>query len=140
MATKKRSSTLGRVLARYFGWVTVAIALAVWGKVDPTVTILLALTGALYTAFRTPTWCGAITRRRMVCRNNAQGVLMGCHLREHKWQKLRLAVIPKAWSSLWNWMWRTDKMQTATLAVTGLGVIFGGFEALGTFVAPALSH
>jgi hypothetical protein len=131
------SSTGGRVFARYFGWVVLGIALIWWGRLDPTVTAVLVLTAALYIGFRTPTWCGAITRRQQICRNNAHGVMMGCHLREHRWQKLRLAIVPKSWSALWGRLWRTDKMQALGLVVASFGALFGGLQALGTFVSGA---
>jgi hypothetical protein len=31
-----------------------------------------------------------------MCRNNSTGMLLGCHLREHKWQKLKMIAIPLA--------------------------------------------
>ena len=131
----KRPSTAGRVLARYFGWATLGFALIWWGRLDPTVTAVLVLTAAVYIGFRTPTWCGAVTRRQQICRNNAYGVLMGCHLREHRWQKLRLAIIPKSWAALWGWLWRADKLQALGLVVACFSALFGGLQALGTFVA-----
>jgi hypothetical protein len=134
MATTRRSSSAGRVVARYVGWVTLGVALVWWGRLDPTITAVLVLTAALYIGFRTPTWCGAMTRRNQVCRNNAHGVLMGCHLREHRWQKLRMAIIPKCWSALWGWLWRADKFQTLGLVIAAVTAVFGGLQALGTFV------
>lgn len=134
-ATRRRSSSAGRVVARYFGWITLGVALVWWGRLDPTITAVLVLTAALYIGFGTPTWCGAMTRRNQVCRNNAHGILMGCHLREHRWQKLRMAIIPRYWSALWAWLWRTDKFQTLGLVVGVVTAVFGGLQALGTFVA-----
>jgi hypothetical protein len=134
MATKRRPSAVGRLLARYFGWVALGIALVWWGHFDPVVTAGLVLTAALYIGFRMPTWCGAMTRDATLCRRNANGVLMGCSYRQHRWQKLRLAIIPMAWSELWSRIWRGDKVQALGLIVAAFTAIFGGFQALGTFV------
>ena len=37
----------------------------------------------LYFLFAAPTVCGAYTRAGGRCRNNVQGVLRGCHIRQH---------------------------------------------------------
>lgn len=55
-----------------------------------------ALCGAaliIYVLFSAPTYCGAINRSSVrdsavqYCRNNSSGLLLGCNLRQHKWQK-----------------------------------------------------
>jgi hypothetical protein len=61
---------------------------------------------------------------------------MGCYLREHRWQKLRLAIIPKAWSALWERLWRADKTQAPILVISAVGVLFTGFQTLVTFTGP----
>ncbi|MBN9740812.1 hypothetical protein DMP23_06760 [Amycolatopsis sp. A1MSW2902] len=38
----------------------------------------------------------ANTRKNEFCRNNANGILLGCHIRQHKWQKLAMAVKEQA--------------------------------------------
>ncbi len=136
MATKRRSSPVSRTIARYFGWISLGTALILWGRLDPTVTAVLVLTAALYIGFRTPTWCGAETRNRQLCRKNAYGVLMGCSYRQHRWQKLKLAVIPMAWRKLWDVLWRADKVQTVGLVVALFTAVFGGLQALGTLHGP----
>jgi hypothetical protein len=77
-----------------------------------------------------------MTRQHQICRNNASGILMGCHLREHHWQKLRLAIVPRAWSALWARLWRADKTQAPIIVISALGVLFAGLQALGTFTGP----
>lgn len=38
------------------------------------------------------------TRKGRFCRNNANGILLGCRLRQHKWQKLKMAFRERALS------------------------------------------
>jgi hypothetical protein len=54
----------------------------------------------LYTLFQAPMWCCATTRGNEPCRNNASGILLGCHLRQHKWQKLQMSVHASSWGKL----------------------------------------
>ncbi|MGW7165679.1 hypothetical protein ACWGH3_10340 [Streptomyces sp. NPDC054884] len=51
--------------------------------------IVLSGVSAFYFFFNVPVWCGA-EGRSSSCRNNSYGALMGCHLRQHKWQKLKM--------------------------------------------------
>ena len=82
------------------------------GKVTTAVfgLVLILSVGAVgYFLFQAPLWCGAITRDGTLCRNNSSGLLIGCHLREHKWQKLKMAFIPKAWRELNRGLWATPR-------------------------------
>jgi len=102
---------MGDLLRRYWGFLALAFALAGWlslalGKVTTAIVglLLLVSVGALgYFLFQAPLWCGAITREGALCRNNSSGLLIGCHLREHKWQKLKMTFVPKAWRQLNPW-------------------------------------
>jgi hypothetical protein len=62
---------------------------------------------------------------------------MGCHLREHRWQKLRLAIIPMSWSALCGRLWRADKASALNLAIAAIVAVFGGLQALGTLTGPS---
>jgi hypothetical protein len=66
----------------------------------PGVIAILSSFVVLYTLFQAPMWCCAPTRQNEPCRNNAYGILLGCHLRQHKWQKLRMAVRTSSWGTL----------------------------------------
>ncbi len=83
-----------RLLWRRGGRVAIAITLVAWEPLDPGNNLLLITAGVLHFSFVTPVWCGAVTREGRLCRNNAHGLLLGCHLREHRWQKLTLAIAP----------------------------------------------
>jgi len=78
-------------LLRYWGYLALILALAGWFAHLFTAVVILVLSVAalLYVLVQAPVWCGAIIRDGKMCRNNSSGVLLGCHLRQHKWQKLR---------------------------------------------------
>lgn len=86
---------------KYWGWAVFAVLIVAWLTSDFGPGVLLALSAAsmAYFFFNAPAWCGAVGRDGS-CRNNSKGVLMGCHLRQHKWQKLKMVVIRHRWRQL----------------------------------------
>jgi hypothetical protein len=108
-----------RFLRRYWGLAVLALLLFAWTR-DVGSGALLVLSGVVtfWAAFQAPAWCGAVNRSGAFCRNNSSGVLLGCHLREHKWQKLRMAFYSKRWQAVTDGMWRTPPARFAT--VTGV--------------------
>jgi len=102
------------------------VAVAGWvlgTKVVPLIAILLLSVAAVgYFLFQAPLWCGAVTREGALCRNNSSGLLIGCHLREHKFQKLKMAFVPKAWRELNRGLWATPRDGIATLSGLGSAV------------------
>jgi hypothetical protein len=121
---------MGLLIRRYWGFLALAAALACWvglvlGKVTTAiagVVLVLSIGAVLYFLFQAPLWCGAVTREGTLCRNNSSGLLIGCHLREHKWQKLKMAFIPKAWRELNRGLWATPREGVNTLAGFGSAV------------------
>jgi hypothetical protein len=93
-----------RWLRRYWGFPALLVAIGccvgiMAGEVATSVVaivLVLSVAAVAYFLFQAPLWCGAVTRDGGLCRNNSSGVLIGCYLREHKWQKLKLVFIPKA--------------------------------------------
>ncbi len=78
-ATKKKIGNLwGYLLLGVvtYGWFGANFA-PIWMAVLSTLVVL-------YTFFQAPMWCCAVTRSGEPCRNNAYGILLGCHIREHK--------------------------------------------------------
>jgi hypothetical protein len=78
-------------LARWLGLVLVAAVLAALPsrEVPAAVLFLLSGLGFVWVLFLAPVWCGADTRKHEVCRNNSYGLLLGCHLRQHRAQKFK---------------------------------------------------
>ena len=56
--------------------------------------LALSLAALGYFLFQAPMWCGAETRKGDWCRNNSHGLLRGCSLRQHKWQRLKQTFTP----------------------------------------------
>jgi hypothetical protein len=70
-------------------WLTLPVLIWVWVKpVDPALRAYVSLFFVLFLLLWAPVWCGAKNRGAGYCRNNASGLLFGCHLRYHRWQKL----------------------------------------------------
>lgn len=111
-------------------------ALACWvglilGKISTAIVslvLVLSVGAVVYFLFQAPLWCGAVTRDGTLCRNNSSGVLIGCHLREHKFQKLKMAFVPKAWRELNHGLWATPRDGVTTLS--GLGSVVSALAAV----------
>lgn len=78
-------------LRLYWGYATSGLAAYEWITRQGTWMLAATLTAVsvLYFAFQVPTYCGASTRSGGTCRNNSRGLLLGCHLRQHRWIWLR---------------------------------------------------
>jgi hypothetical protein len=121
---------MGLLLRRYWGFLALVAAVACWvglvlGKVTTSIVglvLILSAAAVVYFLFQAPLWCGAITREGALCRNNSSGLLIGCHLREHKWQKLKMTFVPKAWRELNRGLWATPREGVNTLAGLGSAV------------------
>ncbi|WP_233573817.1 hypothetical protein [Amycolatopsis panacis] len=87
-------------LARRSGYLLLPIIALLWPVrgVDPGIIAILSTGVVLYCLFQAPTWCCATTRKGQFCRNNANGILLGCRLRQHKWQKPKMAFREQALS------------------------------------------
>jgi hypothetical protein len=59
-----------------------------WAKVI--VALVLAVAALGYFLLQAPMFCGAAIWGGKSCRNNSAGLLLGCRLRQHKWQKLKM--------------------------------------------------
>jgi hypothetical protein len=87
----------------------------------------------LYFLFMAPLWCGATTRNSTLCRNNSSGLLMGCHLREHKWQKIKFLFVPRLWDRLNRGLWISPREGLTTISV--MVSILSGLVATGIALA-----
>ena len=104
----RRSSLLSRrwverELSRRGGWIGIAVLILVLVNVgwsNPATVAIVVLATLLHFLLWTPVYCGAETRDETACRNNARGLLMGCHLQEHQWQKMKMAIHVHAWRKL----------------------------------------
>jgi len=119
-----------RVLTRW-GYLAVIIAVAGFflHSIGLAVVIALALAGLGYFLFQAPIWCGAETRKNEWCRNNSHGLLLGCHLRQHKLQRVKQTFTPAGGRALV----RTSKSVSGGLSAIG-GVVAGVLIAAGVLI------
>lgn len=105
-------------IKRYWGYILFAGLLTAWWTTDITVGILVPVSVLVvfYFLFRVPVWCGAVTRGGQLCRNNSNGLLLGCHLREHKWQRVKLVMVPRAWRKVNEGLWTNATTSLATIS------------------------
>lgn len=71
-----------------------------------------------------------MTRDGKMCRNNSTGLLLRYHLREHKWQKLRMTFVPRTWHDLNRGLWASPREGVNTVsglasAVVALAAVIG---------------
>jgi hypothetical protein len=87
------------MLKRYwgFGVLFVAVAAVINNWFGPPAVMLISAAATAYFLFQVPNWCGSVNRNGTYCRDNASGLLMGCHRRQHKWQKLKMTFVSKHW-------------------------------------------
>lgn len=96
--------------------------------------IIAALSGVvvLYTLFQAPMWCCATTRNGEPCRNNSYGILLGCHMRQHKWQKMAMIVHADTWAQLMRRVW--SSIGGASAAISALAGVASAVAAVATLV------
>lgn len=110
-----------RTLLGYF--LLVALYLA-WFEFDanPLVLIVISVLVIIYCLFQAPVPCCAITRENRSCRNNARGLMRGCHLQQHKWQNLKALTRGTIWSRFARSMIRSVSGNAAALSAVAAAV------------------
>lgn len=95
----RSKATLSGGLAKWWGVLAAAILVGAWinRTLGPTIIITLSLAITAWTLFQAPVTCGAPVRTRggsvEGCRNNAHGLLLGCWIRQHRFQKLKMLIL-----------------------------------------------
>ncbi|MGW0412392.1 hypothetical protein ACWERI_02890 [Streptomyces collinus] len=131
MATSgARSSRFGG-LGQWWGVLAGALLIAAWinRAAGPAVIATLSAAVLLWSFFQAPVTCGAPVRgRNDGCRNNATGLLMGCHIRQHRWQKLRMLILRRQVRDFCSGLFSDGKATLVTLAA--IGSFLSGLVAL----------
>jgi hypothetical protein len=95
----------------------------------PAVVIGLSAVVFLWCFFQAPVTCKAEVRGRTDgCRNNASGLLLGCHIRQHRLQKLKMLVVRRQVRAFCTGLFSDGKATIVTLA--GLGSFASGLAAM----------
>ena len=126
-------------LARWWGFALVVAVLAALPSREVPAAILFVLSGLglLWALFFAPVWCGAVTRKHGPCRNNSWGLLLGCHLRKHRWQKFKMMFVSRRWQQMNRGLWSSPAEILAT--VSGIITIVGVVIAIVRWTAMATS-
>ncbi|KAA0932230.1 hypothetical protein [Streptomyces apricus] len=122
MATSGAKSSLLGGLGHWWGVLAGALLIAAWinKAAGPAVIIVLSVAVLLWSFFQAPVTCGAPTRGRTDgCRNNATGLLMGCHIRQHRWQKLKMLFLRRQVRAFCSGLFSDGKAVLVTLAAAG---------------------
>jgi len=111
-----------QALWKLWGYLLLAGAVYLWTSADVNVVLILVLSGLslLYMLFAAPMWCMApnVTNGKP-CSNNAHGLLIGCWIRKHKWEKLKMTFRKQRWVELLRRCWSSIGAQSATVGAVG---------------------
>jgi hypothetical protein len=90
---------MGKFLRRYWGYIALGLVILGWvtHAVGYIVIAVLSLLALVYFLVQAPLTCGAEIRKGDHCRNNSHGLLLGCHIRQHKWQRARDIFVSRKW-------------------------------------------
>ena len=109
---------MGKLLQRYWGYIALALAIAGWVThvVGYAVIAIVSLMALVYFLFQAPLTCGAEIRGGRSCRNNSHGILMGCRIRQHKWQRVRDVFVSRKWGDVFHDLTETPKDKLGTVS------------------------
>ena len=77
---------------------------------------ILSTASVAFFLFQAPVPCCAENRDGTFCRNNATGILGGCHYKQHKWQNFKLLVRRQSWARLGRGLFRHVSGHAAAVA------------------------
>lgn len=117
---------MGKLLQRYWGYI--ALALVIFGWVTHAfgyiVILIISLVALVYFLVQAPLTCGAEIRGGGRCRNNSHGILLGCWIRQHKWQRFRDIFVSRKWRDVFHDLTESpkDKLGTVSALVSVLSL------------------
>ncbi|MFJ7626206.1 hypothetical protein ACIQZN_06920 [Streptomyces sp. NPDC097595] len=118
---RAKGSRLGG-LGQWWGVIAAALLIAAWMNraAGPVTVAVLSALVVLWCFFQAPVTCAAPVRgREDGCRNNATGLLMGCHIRQHRWQKLKMLIFRRQVRAFCSGLFSDGKAALVTLAAIG---------------------
>lgn len=117
---------MGKLLQRYWGYIALALVIMGWvtHAVGYTVLLIVSLVALVYFLVQAPLTCGAEIRGGDHCRNNSHGILLGCHIRQHKWQKARDIFFSRKWRDVFHNLTESprDKLGTFSALISVLSL------------------
>ena len=109
-------------MGQWWGVIAAALLIAAWinKAAGPVIVASLSALVLIWCFFQAPVTCGApVGGREDGCRNNATGLLMGCHIRQHRWQKLKLLIVRRRVREFCTGLFADGKETLVTLAAVG---------------------
>jgi hypothetical protein len=120
---------MGKLLQRYWGYIALTLAIAGWvtHAVGYAVIAVVSLLALVYFLFQAPLTCGAEIRGGRACRNNSHGLLLGCRIRQHKWQRARDVFVSHKWRNVFRDLTESpkDKLGTFSALISVLSLFVG---------------
>jgi hypothetical protein len=109
---------MGKFLRRYWGYLALGIVILGWvtHTFGYAVILILSLAALVYFLVQAPLTCGAEIRKGDHCRNNSHGLLLGCHIRQQKWQRARDIFVSRKWRGVIHDLTASPKDQLGTLS------------------------
>lgn len=109
---------MGKRLQRYWGYIALTLLVVGWitHAVGYVVIMIISLMALIYFLVQAPLTCGAEIRGGNHCRNNSHGILLGCHIRQHKWQKARDIFVSRKWRDVFHDLMGTPKDKLGTIS------------------------
>ncbi|GIG68472.1 hypothetical protein Pen01_47670 [Phytomonospora endophytica] len=105
-----------------------AVLLLFVREIGPQFAVAAFALSGFWLLFGVGTWCGAKVRAADgLCRNNSFGLLGGCHIRQHRWQRLKaLLTFQKFRETCRGWFTGApQQIATCSLVASAVGTLFG---------------
>jgi len=132
---------LERWLRRYWGYALLVLLIFLWPNVGDQFVIVMVLVLSIATAsyfmFQVPGLpCGAGNRKEgTFCRNNSRGLLLGCHIYQHTWQRLKFVFLGYAFRYGWDRRQRIGQTIREGIATLALIATIGSTAIAGIALA-----
>lgn len=109
---------MGKYLWRYWGYIALALVILGWvtHAVGYIAILIASLVALVYFLVQAPLTCGAETRVGDHCRNNSHGILLGCWIRQHKWQRAKDIFVSREWRDVLHNLTESPRDKLGTLS------------------------
>jgi hypothetical protein len=97
-----------KAIAKYWGYLLLLVIYFGWFvfHFGPAALAVGSFLGLSYFLFQAPVPCCAKNRDLTFCRNNAHGIIGGCHIKQHKWQNFKMLIHRQSWARLAQGLFR----------------------------------
>jgi hypothetical protein len=127
-------------LFKYWGYLLLPALYWAWfvGDVGYGPLALLSTIAAGYFLLQAKVPCCAENRDLTFCRNNARGLLGGCHIVQHRWQNLKMLIHRNRWARLGRGLFR--RIEGSAVALSAVATVASTVIAAGALVVATLTY